>query len=65
MNDVRTVLKDIISTRGFNQSAIARKANISKNKLNAILHLRQKLEANDMFAICDAMGIPYSELRPR
>ena len=64
MSDVRIVLKNIISERGFNQSAIARKANMSPSKLSDILNLRRRLEANEMFSICDAMEIPYSDLKP-
>lgn len=64
MTDVRVILKRIIHERGFSQAAIARKANLSPSKLCDILNLRRKLEASEMFAICDAMGINYSELRP-
>lgn len=65
MEDVRVILKDIINERGFNQAAIARKANMSPSKLSDILNLRRKLEANDMFTLCDAIRINYSDLRPR
>lgn len=64
MDDVRTILGQIIESRGFNKSAIARNAGISRSKLCDILARRRKLEANEMFAICDAMGIEYSELKP-
>ena len=65
MSDVRIVLKDVIRNRGFNQSAIARKANMKPQTLCDILQLRRRLEASEMFALCDAMEIDYSELRPR
>ena len=65
MPDVRTVLKNLISDRGFNQSAIARKANMTPSKLNDILNLRRRLDANEMFNLCDAMEISYNELNPR
>lgn len=64
MTDVRLVLKEIIHERGFCQASIARKAKMTPTKLCDILNLRRKLEANDMFALCDAMGISYSDLRP-
>lgn len=64
MSDVRVVLKSIIHDRGFSQAAIARKAKMSPAKLSDILNLRRRLEANDMFALCDAMNINYSDLRP-
>ena len=63
MVDVRIVLKSIIHSRGFSQSAIARKAEMSPAKLSEILNLRRRLEANEMFALCDAMDIKYSDLR--
>ena len=63
MEDVRIALKNIITARGFSQAAIARKANIAPQKLSDILNKRRRLDANEMFALCDAMEIPYSELR--
>lgn len=64
MEDVRSILKNIMSERGFNQAAIARKAKMTPSKLSDILNLRRKLDANDMFDLCDAMEISYSELKP-
>lgn len=64
MTDVRLILKSIIHDRGFSQAAIARKAKMSPAKLSDILNLRRRLDANEMFALCDAMEINYSELRP-
>ena len=64
MDDVRTILGQIIESRGYNKAAIARNAGISRSTLCDILAKRRRLEANEMFAICDAMGIEYSELKP-
>ena len=64
MEDVRIILKNIINDRGFNQAAIARKAKMSPSKLSEILNLRRRLDANDMFDLCDAMEINYSDLKP-
>lgn len=61
--DVRITLKKIIKERGFNQAAIAKKANMTPTKLCDVLNLRRRLDANEMFALCDAMGINYSDLR--
>lgn len=63
MEDVRIVLRNIIEERGYKQAAIANRANIPPKKLNAILNLRRELKATEMFAICDAIGINYSELK--
>lgn len=64
LEDVRIILKNIINERGFNQAAIARKANMSPSKLSDILNMRRRLEANEMFSLCDAMEINYSDLKP-
>jgi hypothetical protein len=37
---------------------------MTPSKLSDILNLRRKLDANDMFDLCDAMEINYSELKP-
>ena len=64
MEDVRLILKTLIAERGFNQAAIARKAQMSPSKLSDILNLRRRLDANEMFDLCDAMEINYSDLKP-
>ena len=61
--DVRDNLKKVISDKGFMQASIARKAGISPCKLSAILSKKRKLEANEMFDLCEAMGISPCELR--
>ena len=60
--DVRVNLRDIIRDRGFRQSAIAGKAGMSPCKLSQVVNLERKLEANEMFALCSAMGITPVEL---
>ena len=62
MTDVRINLKEVIKERGFSQAAIARKAGISPCKLSQVVNLERKLEANEMFALCNAMGITPVEL---
>lgn len=64
LEDVRIILKNIINERGFNQAAIARKAHMTPSKLSDILNQRRRLDANEMFNLCDAMEINYSELKP-
>ncbi len=62
MKDVRINLKEIIKERGFRQAAIAKKAGMSPCKLSQVVNLERKLEANEMFALCNAMGITPVEL---
>ncbi len=57
MMDVRINLKEIIQDRGFRQAAIAKKARLSPCKLSQVVNLERKLEADEMFALCKAMGI--------
>lgn len=61
--DVRDSLRKVISDKGFIQASIARKAGISPCKLSAILSKNRKLEANEMFDLCEAMDISPCELR--
>lgn len=62
MTDVRINLREMIRERGFRQAAIAKKAGMSPSKLSQVLNLERKLEANEMFALCDAMRITPVEL---
>lgn len=61
--DVRDNLKKVISDKGFIQASIAKKAGISPCKLSAVLSKSRKLEANEMFNLCEAMGISPCELK--
>lgn len=61
--DVRDNLKKVISDKGFIQASIAKKAGISPCKLSAILSKSRKLEANEMFDLCEAMEISPCELK--
>ncbi len=62
MTDVRINLREMIRDRGFRQAAIARKAGMPPCKLSQVVNLDRKLEANEMFALCNAMGITPVEL---
>jgi transcriptional regulator with XRE-family HTH domain len=62
LKDVRISLREIIRDRGFRQAAIAGKAGMSPCKLSQVVNLERKLEANEMFALCNAMGITPVEL---
>lgn len=66
--DIRENMKVVIKEKGFSQSAIARKAGMSPCKLSQVVNLERKLDANEMFALCKAMGmtpVELSEYEPR
>lgn len=57
MRDARDGIADEIQKRGFKQAAIAEKAGLTEQQLSDIICKRRKLDANEMFALCKAMGI--------
>jgi predicted transcriptional regulator len=61
--DIRDNLKAVIDEKGFIQAVIARKANISPVKLSQILSKGRKLEANELFEICEAIEMSPTDLR--
>lgn len=60
--DVRVNLKYLIRDRGYIQAALAKRANMTPSKLSQVINLERKLEANEMFALCEAMNITPVEL---
>lgn len=61
--DVRDLLRVALDDRGYNKSAVARKANIPLNKFSASLQKRRKLDANEFISICEATGLTVGELK--
>ena len=51
--DVRVNLKYLIKDRGYIQAVLAKKANMTPCKLSQVINLERKLEANEMFALCE------------
>lgn len=64
MQDVREIIGALIRERGFSQAVIARKAGMRPQQLCAVINMRRKLDANELFALCDAMEIAYSDVDP-
>jgi len=62
--DVRDTLREIMTKRGCNQATIARRANLTPNKLSATLNKNRKLDANEMFAICAVLELDPGMLKP-
>lgn len=57
MRDARDGIAEEIKRRGYKQSAIAIKAGLTEQQLSDIVNKRRRLNANEMFSICKAMGI--------
>lgn len=61
--DIRENLKNVIEEKGYMQSAIARKSKLSPYKLSMVLNKQRKLDANELFDVCDAIDMTPTELR--
>ena len=62
VRDARDGVVAIINQRGFKKSFIAQKSGLSNQQLSDILSKRRKMEANEMFRICVAMGVTPNDL---
>lgn len=60
--DVRVNLKHFIRDKGYIQATLAKRAGMNPCKLSQIVNLERKLEANEMFALCEAMNVTPVEL---
>ena len=57
MRDARDGIAAEIRARGFKQSALANKVGLTEQQLSDIVNKRRKMDANEMFLLCRAMGI--------
>ena len=57
MRDARDGLAFELKRRGFKQAAIANMAGLTEQQLSDIVNKRRKLDANEMFRLCEAMRI--------
>ena len=55
--DARDGIATEIKERGFKQSAIASKAGLTEQQLSDIINKRRRMDANEMFSLCEALGI--------
>lgn len=62
MRDARDGIARYIRDRGFKQAAIAAKVGLTDQQLCDILKKRRKLDANEMFMLCEAMNISPDQL---
>ncbi len=52
-------VQDYLVSHGITQIFVARKCGWSKQKAHAILSGKQKILAEDLKTVCDAIGVPY------
>ncbi|MCI8890509.1 helix-turn-helix domain-containing protein [Sporofaciens musculi] len=60
--DVRVNLRNVIKDKGYIQAAVANRAGMSPCKLSQVVNLERKLDANEMFALCEAIEMTPVEL---
>jgi transcriptional regulator with XRE-family HTH domain len=63
--DVRDNIRIAMQDRCFTQSSIAVKAHMSPSVLSMVLNKKRRLEANELYDLCEAMEISPTELRTR
>lgn len=63
MVDIRENLKAIINDSGYKQAIIAEKANLTPAMLSGVLNKARKLDANELFVLCDVLNISPEQLR--
>ncbi len=56
---VELAIRNYLISHGITQAFIARKCGWSRTKTNTILTGKQKIRADEMQAVCDAVGVPY------
>ncbi|WP_302970463.1 helix-turn-helix domain-containing protein [Ruthenibacterium lactatiformans] len=61
--DIRDSLREFIEENGYKQITVAKKAEMSPSTLCAVIKKRRALEANELFRLCDALGVKPEVLR--
>lgn len=61
--DIRDNLKAVIRNKGYKQTIVAKKSNMSASMLSQVLNKERKLEANELFSICKAIEMTPMELK--
>lgn len=61
--DIRENLKLFITEKGYMKSIIARKSNLTPSQFSNILNKSRKLDANELFDICNTLDITPDELK--
>ena len=58
-------IKAYLIENGIKQSYVSEKAGIPAPILNMMLNDNRKIEANEYMRICDAIGVPLEQFKPR
>lgn len=62
LRDARDGVADVIKNRGFKQAVVASKSGLTEQQLSDIIRKRRRLDANEMFRICEVIGITPNDL---
>lgn len=60
-SDIKKYLED----NGIKQAFVSEKTGIPAPILNMMLNDNRKIEANEYMKICDAIGVPLEQFKPR
>jgi transcriptional regulator with XRE-family HTH domain len=58
-------IKEYLIENGIKQSYVSEKTGIPAPILNMMLNNNRKIEANEYMRICDAIGVPLEQFKPR
>ena len=61
MVDVRIALREYMDERGFIHRTIAEKSGMTQMSIWGVFHMRRKLSASELCALCNAMGITMAD----
>lgn len=56
---IEETIRDYLVSHGITQVFVARKCGWSKQKMHAMLTGKQKILAEDLKKVCEAVGVPY------
>lgn len=58
-------IKKYLEENGIKQTFVSEKTGIPTPILNMMLNDNRKIEANEYMKICDAIGVPLEQFKPR
>lgn len=58
-------IKAYLEENGIKQTFVSEKTGIPAPILNMMLNDNRKIEANEYMKICDAIGVPLEQFKPR
>ena len=58
-------IKKYLEANGIKQAFVSEKTGIPAPILNMMLNDNRKIEANEYMKICDAIGVPLEQFKPR